>query len=526
MDKLIATIKKWPKKKQIAIVWIFVMSLAGMILLFSWTNKTEYRLLFTNLSETDAGTIVEKLKAKKIPYKLGADGVSVPVEKVYGLRLELASEGLPLGGSIGFELFDKNNFSTTDFVQKVNYRRALQGELVRTIRSLDEIEDARVHLSIPEKSLFVSKAENPSASIVVKLKPQATLTARQVEGIVRLVSSSIERLDPKNVDVIDSKGNMLTQKEEDESGLSVSQMAYIHKFEKDIESSIIDILTPRVGKDKVKANITASIDFTRRESTEETFDPDSKVERSEQVLNENSTNTGAGGVPGVVSNLPGIQPPSVTSSQSSAQKQSSTKNYELSKQQRHEVGSVRNIKRVTAAVLVDGLYEEDAAKKVKKYIPRSSEELAQFTELVKRSIGFDKERGDEVTVVNMQFEAIKDEFGEEKVDYLTVATEGLKSIIPLLAIIAFFVFILRPVIKLLVPPPALTEATLRAAALEMATVGKGATDEEEEVVAMAEPEPPKEQSLQEVMTEWARKDPASAANLIKHWMIGTRKAAS
>ncbi|MBF0541060.1 MAG: flagellar M-ring protein FliF [Nitrospirae bacterium] len=529
MEKVLATIKKWPKKKQIAVLWVFVMSLAGLVLLFSWTSKTEYRLLFTNLSESDAGAIVEKLKAAKVPYVVGSDGISVPAEKVYGLRIQLASEGLPLGGAIGFELFDKSNFSTTDFVQKVNYRRALQGELVRTIRSLNEIEDARVHLSIPEKSLFATKSENPSASVVVKLKPQTTLSKRQLDGIVHLVASSIERLDPKNVDIIDSSGNMLTKKEDDDSGLSGDQMAYLHKFEKDTEDSIVDLLTSRVGKGKVKAMVTASIDFTRKDTSEETYDPDSKVERSEQSLNENTTSTGTGGVPGVMSNLPGIQPPPVTSSQAQSQKQNSTKNFEISKTLRHETGSFRSIKRVTAAVLVDGLYEESADKKAaRKYIPRTAEELSQLTELVKRTIGFDKDRGDEVTVVSMQFEPEKEEFTAEKVDYVTVAMAGLKSIIPLLAIIAFFILVLRPVIKILTPQPAVTDATLRAAALEMAAEARGAEkpEPEEVVVAVAEPEVSRELDPKQAMIDWAKSDPAAAANLIKNWMMGARKSGS
>lgn len=526
MDKVIATIRKWPKKKQIAVLWVLVMSIAGLVLLFSFTNKTDYRLLFANLSEADAGAIVEKLKVLKVPYVVGSDGISVPAEKVYGLRIQLASEGLPLGGAVGFELFDKTSFSTTDFVQKVNYRRALQGELVRTIRSLEAIEDARVNLSIPEKSLFATKSDEPSASVVVKLKPQTSLSKRQIDGIVHLVSSSIERLDPKNVDIIDSSGNMLTKKEDDSSGLNSDQLAYLHKFEQDEENNIIDLLSSRVGKGKVKATVTASIDFTRKDTIEETYDPDSKVERSEQSLNESSTSTGTGGVPGVMSNLPGIQPPPATSSQGQSQKASSTKNYEISKKQSHETGSFRDIKRITAAVLVDGLYEGGTGKDVKKYSPRSSEELSQLTELVKRTIGFDKDRGDEVTVASMQFQP-EEAFPEEKVDYTAVAASGLKSILPLLGIIAFFILVLRPVIKTLAPQPAVTEASLRAAALEMAAQAKAAEPmsvQEEEVVAVAEPEAPKEADKKQAMIDWAKSDPGAAANLIKKWMMTAKKS--
>ncbi len=505
MVNIIETLKGWPPKKIIALVSVIALTLTGLILLFSWSQKPDYHVLYSNLAESDAGSIVQKLKEMRIPYKIEVGGILVPADKVYDLRLQLAAQGLPQGGGIGFELFDKTNFGTTDFVQKLNYRRAMQGELARTIMSLPEVEQCRVHLAIPEKSIFVQKEAKPSASVLVKLRTGRTLAQSQVQGVVHLVSSSVEGLNPKDVTIIDSRGEMLTRPVDDVVGLSSSQLEYQRNYETDIESRVIGILEPVAGKDKVKAKVAAAIDFTRSERTEERFDPDGQVVRSEQKNIEKSTSAGTGGVPGVASNIPGKTATQVASSQVQSQKQNETVNYEVSKVTSHVISSSGDIKRLSVAVLVDGTYTAQQGSKEKKYTPRSEEEKRHYEDLVKKAIGFTAERGDEVRVVNMPFEVIpQEELPETPKEYLPVIITGAKYLAPLLAAVLFFLFVLRPLMKGLSAPQAVRQ-------IPELPLPQTVAEIERAMQSKAIP-------MKGDVIEWAKKNPQQAANLIRGWI--------
>ena len=219
MANLTDTITSLPPRKKGALLGALALGVVAMVLIFAWAERPDYSLLFTNLSAEDSGQIAQKLQELKVPYKATEGGIMVPKDKVYELRMQMAAAGLPQGGSVGFELFDKVEFGTTDFVQKLNYRRALQGELQRSIGALSEVERARVQVSIPERSLFQSDKFKPKASVLVKLRPGRRLSDDSVQGIVHLVSSSVEGLDPRDVTVVDSNGAMLTKVADDSTGL-------------------------------------------------------------------------------------------------------------------------------------------------------------------------------------------------------------------------------------------------------------------------------------------------------------------
>ncbi len=298
-------LKTIPSKKKMMFLILLAVVIASLVLFFAWIQRADYQVLYSHLSEEDAGLIIQKLREQKVPYTISTGAIMVPSDKVYDVRLQLAGQGLPQGGGVGFELFDKTSFTMTDFVQKLNYRRALQGELARTIRSLSEVEQCRVHLAVPEKSLFINDDQRPKGSVLVRLKQGRSLSQGQVQGIVHLVSSSVEGLDPKDVAVVDSRGDMLTSAAEGSIGITSGQREYQRTIEKDLENRIVGILEPVVGKGKIRAKVSADIDFTKVEKTEERYDPDSQVARSEQKVMEKSMNGNRGGVPGVSSNLPG-----------------------------------------------------------------------------------------------------------------------------------------------------------------------------------------------------------------------------
>lgn len=508
MNAIMETIKLMPAKKKVALLLVLALSIAGMVLLFAWSQKPEYRVLFSNLAESDAGPIVQKLQEMKVDYKVDSGGILVPENKVYDLRLRLAAQGLPHGGGVGFELFDKTDFGTTDFVQKLNYRRAMQGELARTIMSLSEIEQCRVHLATPEKSLFVREEAKPSASVLLKLRQGRVLSQGQVQGIVHLVSSSVEGLSPKDVTVIDNKGDMLTQPTDDSVGLSSGQLEYQRSYEKEMESRVMGILEPVVGKSKIRAKVTANIDFTKVEKTEEKYDPDSAVVRSEQKNTEKSNSGSAGSAVGVTSNIPGKSASQGPGSQGQSQKQNDTINYEISKVTSHVINSSGGIKRLSVAVLVDGTYAALQGAKDKKYQPRAEEDLKRYEDLVKKAVGFTEERGDEVRVTNMQFEVPpQEELPEAPKQYMPYVNAAARYIIPVAAAALFLFFVLRPLMK-----------TISAPSMGSQTPGLPFPQTVAELERAMQSKGMKALPAHEEVVEWARKNPDQAANVIKGWI--------
>ncbi len=373
--------------------------LAGMVTVIAWSatggsssgdgGDSGYSTLFVNLEPEDAAKVTDALKEMKVKYKLENNGrqVTVPKEQLYDARMQMARLGLPQTGGQGYEIFDKLQLGMTDFVQNLNYRRALEGELQRTIESLHEVEKARVHVTIPKPSLFTEKKEEATASVILKLRGGEEIDARQVRGITHLVASSVEGLRARQVTVLDIHGNMLT-KGFAENGLAEQtdhNMTLQNAVERDLERKVEDIFQGLLGPNKTRVKVSAELDFDQVNKTVESYDPNTKVIRSQQ-RDENASKGDA---------QPGA----------SEQKEGTTTNYEFDKTVAQIIGSPGARKRITVSVAVDGSYKPPAGKDVQReYMPRSQEEIDKFTALVKNAVGFKPGSKDEVFVTNVRFD--------------------------------------------------------------------------------------------------------------------------
>lgn len=475
LKRLLEPFMALPPAKRWVVGGVVVVSIAAFFLLITVANRTDYRPLFTNLTTEDAGEIVKKLKDQKIPYRIAGDGkaVLVPSEKVYDLRLSLASEGLPQGGGVGFEIFDRKNFGMTEFVQKLNYQRALQGELSRTIGQITGVESARVHLTVPEKSLFKENEKPPTASVVLKVKGNRTLRDNDVQGIVHLVASAVEGMDTEHVTVLDNRGKVLSRNTPSDatSKMTASMQETQRTYEKNMEERLQSLLDKAVGSGKSVARVTATFDFRQVEKFEEKYDPETVV-RSEQRSEEKQGGSSAiSGVPGVQSNL-GKAPP-VPGVNGNGSKNDETLNYEVSRMTARTIEPVGTISKVSVAILVDGKYEAPAAGKdakadaKPKYSPRSADELQKIESLVKSSVGFNAERGDQVTVVNVPFQETGDAgVDEAKWWNAPILLSLLKNGLIGFGFLALLLFVVRPLMKTLAPEKKTTFEPLSEAADE------------------------------------------------------------
>ncbi|MDA8085362.1 MAG: flagellar basal-body MS-ring/collar protein FliF [Nitrospiraceae bacterium] len=508
---ILEQLKGLPKGRQAAFFGGAVLLVAAIIVSFVWLQRPDYELLYSNLTDEDAGLIMQKLDQQKIPYKATSQGLMVPADKVAVLRLKLAAEGLPQSGGVGFEIFDKNSYTTTDFVQKVDYKRALQGELARTIMAISGIELCRVQLVIPDNSDFLSdKPGKPRASVLIKLAPGRALSQGQVQGIVHLVASSVEGLSPSDVSIVDSQGYILNAPEDESIVLTGSQLEYEHTVEKDIENRVSGILAPVVGPGNVKVRVAADIDFTKMDKIEKTYDPDSQVARSQQTTEEKSTTGAPGGVPGAASNLPGKPPVAAFSTQGQSEKKNETVNYEINEVTSHIENATGVVRRLSVVALVDGTYKNVKGKL--QYIPRSDQDLKQFEDMVKKAVGYDAGRGDQVKVVNMPFNGGAEEelaAAHKPSVILPAAESALKRLSPLVFVILIFFFVIRPLVKALSRPgkhapeaPQLPEEAMKL--LEQAGGQKQIAAEK--------------QTPESRVIGWARENPKDAAFMIKNWI--------
>ena len=423
--------------RKMSISMVILITIASIILMIYFTNQVEYRVLFSNLSAEDAGNIVGKLNEKKISYKVSSTGnaISVPSEKVSELRMELAAAGLPQGGGVGFEIFDNKSLGATEFEQQLNYRRALQGELSRTINGLDEIQSSRVHIALPKDSLFSEKQKRPTASVTLRLKSGKNIRPAQIEGIVHLVASSIEGMNPEDVMVVDSRGSILSTKQNESklSKMTASQIDFQRNMEKDLAGRIQTMLENVVGTGKAAVRVTAELDFRVTEKTEETYDAEAPVIRSVQ---RNAEKTNAVLKSGTVSETP------------EKEKLDEIINYEINKVVNKTVMPVGETKKLSIAVLVDGTYKKNE-KNEEVYQPRTKNEIESLEDLVRKSAGLNAQRGDQVVVTNMPFTKIEAEEAEastwqNKVEVFSPVLRYV-GIFALMALVLMFVII--PLIK-------------------------------------------------------------------------------
>jgi len=495
--------------RKISVIMVILITTASIGLMVYFTNQVEYRVLFSNLSAEDAGSIIGKLDEQKIPYKVSSAGniVSVPAEKVSELRLELAAAGLPQGGGVGFEIFDNKTLGATEFEQQLNYRRALQGELARTINSMDEIQSSRVHIALPKDSLFSEQQKKATASVTVRLKPGKTIRPAQVDGIVHLVARSIEGMHPEDVMVVDTRGTILSTNHSESklSKLTSTQVDFQRSMEKDLAGRIQSMLEKVVGQGKAVVRVAADLDFRVIEKTEESYDPEEPVVRSVQ---RNSEKVNAVGKEGAVSESP------------KEEKLDEVINYEINKVVNKTVMPVGETKKLSIAVLVDGLYKKNE-KGEDIYQPRSKNEIESIEELVRKSAGFNAQRGDQVVVTNMPFRKVESEEAEvptlkEKVETFTPIF-GYAAIIGMMMFI--MLFIVRPLIKNVMKAAPVPVGQLAGARLPAALPGESRNEKYAQQAAEGLPSV-LERSLTEaeLAQELARADSKQFADILRNWI--------
>ncbi len=387
--------------QKVIIIAAPLLIIAALVYLISLGTEKEYGVLYSGLEQQDASKIVESLKNRQMKYKLTDGGATILVEKaqVLDARVELAGEGLPETSAVGYELFDKTNLGMSEFVQKLNYRRALEGELSKTISSIDEVHRSRVHLVIPEKALFQKDQKKPTASVTLKLKSGRSLNQRTVQGIQTMVASSVEGMSPDDVTVVDQKGKLISEPPHDVStvaGLTAQQLEQQRKVEENLAQKVQSMLDKVIGVDNSNVRVTAELDFTRIEQTKTDYDPDRQVIRSEQTIAGSNKSTDS------------LSYPTVSTDQANS---NIISNYEISQTIEHIIHSTGNIKRLSVAAMINGTYSIADSNGVKyyAYAPRSDEEMNRMTEIIKNAIGFDPSRNDQISVINVQFETIADE---------------------------------------------------------------------------------------------------------------------
>jgi len=409
--QLLAIWSRLQLAQRATIMFFAATVLAGLALLVYFMNRVDYQLLYRDLAPEDAQAIAGMLKDDKVDFLVSADGTSIQVaaakSDVDKLRLEIAGSGLASSGRVGYEIFDKSQFGMTDFTEQVNYKRALEGELSRTISILSEITHARVHLVLPKDSLFEEKKEDAKASVLVRLNRGKELSKASIAGIVNLVSGAVEGLQTFSVSVIDEEGQVLSRLMQSADGMgSELESGVKSRLEKEMVAKVISILEPIVGKGKVHANASIALDFNSSEQTEETYNPNPPAVLSQQRSEERVGNSGtAAGVPGTQSN-DGTTPQAAPTTTTERMRQSEFTSYEVSKIVRHTVQPKGTIRRISVAVILDHqtIYSEgDDGTQITAYEPRTQEDLDAYRDVVLAAIGYDEQRGDTVSLENIPF---------------------------------------------------------------------------------------------------------------------------
>lgn len=536
---------------------ILLASVAAIIALIIatvlWAKQADYKVLFSNLSDKDGGAIIASLEQQNIPHQFSQESgaILVPSNRVHEVRLKLAQQGLPRGGSVGFELMDNPKFGLSQFAEQVNYQRALEGELARTISSIGAIQSARVHLAIPKPSVFVREEQKPTASVLLSLYPGRALDSAQIAGIAHLVASSVPQLPTGNVTVIDQNGTLLSQLKSKltEAGLDPEQIKYVREVENSIGKRIEEILKPMLGPENYKVQVAADVDFSQTEQTAESYKPNNTPSstsiRSQQSTETANVNAPTGGVPGALTNQPpvpatapitspatttgstagtpanknaepgrveaaGVTAPLAAAGQPISTSKNSTINYEIDKTIRHTKQAMGSVRRLSAAVVVN--HRKESGKATSKPLPDT--EMKQINELVRQAMGFNQERGDTLSVANTPFTASekvdsglpiwKDpetlSFGKDLIKYVLIA-----------GIVAYlWLKIIQPLLKTMMLPRRSELETAAQAAAHAAIL-----DEDE---AAAQVELNNYSAKIERARSLAQQDPKTVANVIKNWI--------
>lgn len=501
---------------------------AFMAAVWFWGQKPEYRVLFANYSDRDGGAIVAALQQMNVPYQYaeGGGAILVPAANVHDVRLKLAAQGLPKGGNVGFELMENQKLGISQFLEQVNFQRALEGELARTIEALAGVQAARVHLALPKASVFLRDQQKPTASVLLNLHPGRALDAQQVSAIVHLVATSVPELPISQVTVVDQSGNLLsdTSKPKSAGQLDASQLKYVQELQQSIVRRIESIISPIVGAANVRAEATADIDFSSIEQAAETYRPNQSADaaaiRSQHSSESKNGGNTAAGVPGALSNQPPAPataplttpdtPPAPGAAASSTQKDS-TVNYEVDKTLRYTQQAMGGIKRLSVAVVVNDKQETDKAGKPISRALTDAEKTA-ITDLVKEAMGYNKERGDTLNVVNSPFAGVEKTIIDDvpfykQRDNIALAREMGKYLL-MAAFIGWLYFKqLTPLLRKLSGQAEPKTDALSAKSLQI-----------EPLLGTPEPAGPGYQHDLDSVRQLARDDPKVVANVVKSWV--------
>lgn len=526
-----------------------------------YSRQPAYKVLFSNLTEKDGGAIISSLEQMNVPYRFSESGgaILVPGEKVHEARLRLATLGLPKGGTVGFELIENQKFGTTPFVEQVNYQRALEGELARTIQTVATVQMARVHLAIPKPSVFVREEQKPTASVMLHLHPGRQLEQQQIAGITHLVASSVPQLPATNISIVDQNGNLLSQlKNPNEAGLDPTQLKFVREVESSVAKRVEEILLPVTGDGNVRVKASAELDFSQQEQTAETFrpnaDPAQATIRSQQNSEQAQANPNPAGVPGALSNQPPVPatapitnpavPPTANQGvaaqgqvnnaginarigsvgQPLQARKDATINYEVDRTITHTRNQMGRIKRLSVAVVVNHRPDKDKSGKI---APRalSEAELKQLNDLAREAMGFSQPRGDSLSVVNAPFSPAKEEIEPafwKHPDFFDFLKELAKYLLIAVVVLYIVLAVIRPVLRQMFPPPPPPSPDTAPAGSLLSTTdeeaaGEEEANEEEEELNMAYATYEKKLSRAK---EIAVKDPQAVANILKEWMGG------
>ncbi|MFL9923750.1 flagellar basal-body MS-ring/collar protein FliF [Herbaspirillum lusitanum] len=545
-----------PQGRRVMLMVAAAAVVALMIGIWMWSQKVEYRVLFSNFSDRDGGAIVASLQQMNVPYKYseGGSAILVPENMVHDARLKLASQGLPKGGNVGFELMENQKLGISQFLEQVNFQRALEGELARSVQSISSVQTARVHLALPKASVFVRDQQKPTASVVLSLYAGRMLDQQQVSAIVHLVASSVPELSPKSITIVDQNGNLLSDTTKQQAaGLDPTQLKYVQDLQQDIVKRVESIIAPIVGNGNVRAEATADVDFSRTEQAAESYKPnqtpDSAAVRSKQSSESQNSSNSTSGVPGALTNQPpapatapivnpqaanaaangqaatpnGATPAPTTSGTSH---KDATINYEVDKTVRYTQQPMGGVRRLTVAVVVNYKRSLDNTGKVVMK-PLTDAEKTQITDLVREAMGYNKDRGDSLNVVNTQFNS---EMEPEvplwkQPDMIQLAKEIGKYVLLAAVLLYLYFGVLRPIIwKLSGREERERLAAEKAEAEAAAAMAAGYDPDDPDAIVNlsgAEEEPDEravyKQNL-ETAKQWAKNDPKLVASIIKTWV--------
>ena len=522
------------KSKMMAGIGLAALA-AVLLALTMGLRQGDYKVLFANVSEKDGGAIIDKLSQMNVPYRFsdGGGAILVPADQVYDLRLKLSAAGLPKGSITGYELLDKTPFGQTQGQERINLQRALEGELTRTVESLDSVQAARVHLALPQQNGFFREQQKPSASVVLTLYPGRTLDRAQIAGIVHLVASSVPELAPKAVSVLDGTGTLLSGDDSPTAGLDSQQLQYLHEVEASNTQRVIDLLEPVVGRNNLRASVTADIDFSQTESTSEEFKPNQGGAPAtvRALRTEESTQPGSAtpaGVPGALSNQPPVpatapitgpaQPLQAaqggSTSGGSGRRESETR-YEVDKTVRVTRGAVGAVRRLNAAVVVNDHVSVDKNGKTVS-TPLSPDELNKLTALVQQAIGYDAQRGDSVRVINAPFHVDKvptvqaQPLWEQPWALDLLRRGAMPAALVLVALVIVFALV-RPALKAAIAPRPV------GGRLDEVIEGDAALPAPGALPAL---EAPRSNDKLDAARRLAKDNPAAVANIVRGWVNG------